>query len=117
MDEYKTSFVWTILVNPKLSDINASYQPNRCHGGKLLLVDASLSGQNGRHLADGIFKCIFMNEQFCILIRISLKFVPRDPIDSKSALLEVMAQRLLDAKPVISYKCDLTENLVKTASD
>ena len=34
-----------------------------------------LDGQNGRHLADDIFKSIFMNEIFCILIRISLKFV------------------------------------------
>ena len=25
---------------------------------------------------DAIFKCIFMNEKFCISIKISLKFVP-----------------------------------------
>ena len=32
-------------------------------------------------LADNIFKCIFLNEKFCILIKISLKFVPKGPID------------------------------------
>ena len=48
---------------------------------------SSLPGQNGRHFADGIFKCIFMNENFCILIPISLKFVPKGPIDNKSALV------------------------------
>ena len=32
--------------------------------------------QNGRHFADDILKCILMNEKFCILIKISLKFVP-----------------------------------------
>ena len=32
-------------------------------------------GKNGRHFADDIFKCIFVNEKFCILIKISLKFV------------------------------------------
>ena len=35
-------------------------------------------GQNGRHFAD-IFKCLFMNKKFCILIRISQKFVPSGP--------------------------------------
>ena len=34
-------------------------------------------GQNGLHLADDIFECIFLNENFCILIQISLKFVQR----------------------------------------
>ena len=33
-------------------------------------------GQNGRHFADDIFRCIFMSEKFCILIKISLEFVP-----------------------------------------
>ena len=28
-----------------------------------------------------IFRCIFVNEKFCILIKISLQFVPRGPID------------------------------------
>ena len=32
-----------------------------------------------------------MNEKFCILIRILLKFVPKGPIDDKSALVQVMA--------------------------
>ena len=44
-------------------------------------------------LADDIFKCIFMNEKLHILIPISLKFVPKGPIDNKSALAQVMAWR------------------------
>ena len=49
------------------------------------LVNSSPPGQNGWwHGADDIFKCIFMNEKFCILIWISFKFVPKGPIDSKS---------------------------------
>ena len=43
--------------------------------------------QNGCHLADNIFRCIFMNEKFCILIQISLKFVPKYPIDNNPALV------------------------------
>ena len=38
-------------------------------------VNWSPPGKNGRHFADDIFKCIFLNEKFCILIKISLKFV------------------------------------------
>ena len=33
------------------------------------------------NFADDIFKCIFMNEKFCISIQISPKFVPGAPID------------------------------------
>ena len=42
-------------------------------------------------LADDIFKGIFLNENDRILIQISLKFVPRGPVDNKWALVQVMA--------------------------
>ena len=38
-------------------------------------------------VANDNFKCIFMNEYIKIPIRISLKFVPRSPIDDKPALV------------------------------
>ena len=44
-------------------------------------------GQNSRHFADDIFWCIFANEKFYILNRISLKFVPKGPIDNNPALV------------------------------
>ena len=37
--------------------------------------------------ADNIFRCIFVNETFCILIKISLKFVPKAPIHNNPALV------------------------------
>ena len=43
--------------------------------------------QNGRHFADDIFIRILVNEKFSILIKISLKFVPKGPINNKPALL------------------------------
>ena len=55
---------------------------------------------NGRHFADDIFKCTFMNEKFCISIQISLKFVPKGSIDNKSALVQVMAWRLTGDEPL-----------------
>ena len=42
------------------------------------------------HFTDNISKCIFMNENFCILIWISLRFVPKGLIDNNSALIQVM---------------------------
>ena len=37
--------------------------------------------------ADDIFKCIFLNENVWISIKISLKFVPKGPIDNILALV------------------------------
>ena len=48
------------------------------------LFNSSPPGQNGRHFAD-VFRYIFMIEKFCILIKISLKFVPKGPIDNNQA--------------------------------
>ena len=43
--------------------------------------------QNGRHFADDILKCIFLNENVWILIEISLKFVPKGPIGNIPSLV------------------------------
>ena len=51
-------------------------------------------------LADDNFRCIFLNENDRIPIRISLKFVPRSPIDNKPALVQVMAWRRIGDKPL-----------------
>ena len=37
-------------------------------------------GQNGRLFADDIFRCIFANESLVFWLKISLKFVPKVPI-------------------------------------
>ena len=50
--------------------------------------------------ADDNFKGIFLNENDGILIKISLKFVPRSPIDNKPALVQVMAWHLWGDKPL-----------------
>ena len=38
--------------------------------------------QNGCHFPYNIFKCILLNENCCILIKISLKYVPEGPINT-----------------------------------
>ena len=50
-------------------------------------VNSSLPGQKGRHFAYDIFRGIFVNEMFCILIKISLKFRPKGLIDNSPALV------------------------------
>ena len=56
--------------------------------------------QNGRHLADDIFKCIFFIENVWIPIKNSLKFVPRGPINNIPALVQIMAWRRPGDKPL-----------------
>ena len=50
--------------------------------------------------ADDIFKWISLNKNDSIQIQISLKFVPKSPIDNKSALVQVMAWCRTGNKPL-----------------
>ena len=43
--------------------------------------------QNGRHFPNNIFKCIFLNENVLIWIKISLKFVPKGQINDIAVLV------------------------------
>ena len=56
--------------------------------------------RNGRHFADGIFKYIFLNENVWIPIKISIKFVPKGPINNIPALVQIMAWRRPGNKPL-----------------
>ena len=56
--------------------------------------------QNGRLFPDDIFKCIFLNENVWISLKISLKFVPKVPINSIPALVMIMACRRPGDKPL-----------------
>ena len=49
--------------------------------------------QDERHFADDIFTCIFFNENCCIFIKFSLKYVRKGPIDNNPALGQIMAWR------------------------
>ena len=61
-------------------------------------INSSPPGQNGRHFANDTFRCIFLNEKLCILFKISLKFVPKGPIDNDTALVWIMAWRRIGDK-------------------
>ena len=74
----------------------------RRNGGLLLVAEAEKNRsftvfntlrprQNGRRFADDTFKRIFLNENVRISIKISMKFVPKGPIDNNPALVQIMA--------------------------
>ena len=56
--------------------------------------------QNGCYFPDDIFKCIFLNENVWISIKISLKFVPKRAINNILALVQIMAWHCPGDKPL-----------------
>ena len=69
--------------------------------GDSLSLNTLRPRQNGRHFPDDIFKCIFFNENVWILIKVSLKFVPKGPISTIPALVQIMAWRRPGNKPLL----------------
>ena len=56
--------------------------------------------QNSRNFPGDFFKCIFLNENVWISIKISLKFVSKGPINCMTALVQIMAWRRPGDKPL-----------------
>ena len=60
--------------------------------------------------ADDVCRCIFVKEKFCTLIRISLKFVAKGPIDNNPALVQIMAWHRIGKKslfePMLTWFID-----------
>ena len=65
-----------------------------------IFVNTLRPRQNGRYFADDTFKRIFLNETFRFLIEISLKFVPKGPINNIPSLVKIMAWRRSGDKPL-----------------
>ena len=63
-------------------------------------INALRPRQNGCHVTDDVFKCIFWNENVWISLKISLKFVPKVPINNIPALVQIMAWRGSGDKPL-----------------
>ena len=81
--------------------LNWPYYPNNnLHTTCTWRIYSLRPRQNGRRFADDTFKRIFLNETVWILIKISLKFVPRVPINNIPALVQIMAWRRPGDKPL-----------------
>ena len=87
----------TILVTP--CETARMWMSQNLINKKSTLVNTLRPRQNGRHFPD-IFKWIFLNENIWIWINISLKFVPRGPINNIPTLVQVMAWRRPGDKPL-----------------
>ena len=70
------------------------------HHSMLPVVNTLRPRQNGRRFADDTFKRIFLNENVRISITISLKFVPKGPMNNNPSLFQIMACRLDSNKPL-----------------
>ena len=79
-----------------------AYSAHSCgDNGKVVSpVNTLRPRQNGRRFADDTFKRIFLNENVRIPIKISLKFVPKGPINNIPALVPIMAWRRSGNKPL-----------------
>ena len=81
-----------------------------CH---LTVINTLRPRQNGRHFADDISKCIFLNENLRISLTISLKFVPKVRSNNIPTLVQIMAWRRPGDKPLsepmivslLTHKC------------
>ena len=67
---------------------------------KCYCINSLRPRQNGRRFADDTFKRIFLNENVRISINISLKFVPKVPINNIPALVQILAWRRSGDKPL-----------------
>ena len=70
------------------------------HFGQLNRFNTLRPRQNSHHFADDIFKCIFLNENASISIKISLKFDPKGPNNNIPELVQIMAWRRPGDKPL-----------------
>ena len=76
------------------------YKRQESHSDILSAINTLRPRQNEQHFADDIFKRIFFNENVWISIKISLKFVPKGPINYNPALVQIMAWRRSGDKPL-----------------
>ena len=71
-----------------------------CRDSSKLVFNTLRPRQDGCHFPGDIFKCIFLNENLWISIKISLKFVLKGPINNIPALVQIMAWRRQGDKPL-----------------
>ena len=57
----------------------------------MVWINTLMLRQNDHHFADDILNCILFNENVSISIKISLKFVPKGPIDNMPTLVQIMS--------------------------
>ena len=77
---------------PNITAVRDAWQQHTLYTGEQC-VNTLRARQNWRYFADDIFKCILLHENAWIQNRISLKFVPKGPINNILWLVQIMAWR------------------------
>ena len=75
-------------IKRSLIDRIFSYMPH-----KQRFVKTPRPAWNGRHLPDDIFTCVFLNQKYCILIKMSPNFITTIPHNNEKTLVQVMTGR------------------------
>ena len=71
-----------------------------CYSSVITSFNTLRSWQNGHYFLNGIFKCIFLNGNVWISIRISLRFVCQGPFNNIPAMVQIMVCRRPSDKPL-----------------
>ena len=84
---------------------NYHMQPRSCMGISLLYWSRTTRNyeQNGWHLWDDIFKCIFLNGDYCTVIQISLNVASKDQLLNDWWLIQTVALHRID---VVTWTID-----------
>ena len=78
----------------------AQTQERRMFTKYCIVLNTLRPRQNGHYFADNTFKRILFKEHVIISIKVSMKFVPKVPINNIPALVQIMAWRHPDDKPL-----------------
>ena len=106
-NEYATVTVLARLIIDARKTHSVWNNSNRTH------INTLRPRQSGSHLPYNNFKVICFYENCCIFIKILLKFIPRGPINTIPALVQIIAWCRLGGKPlpepmmisVLTYTC------------
>ena len=77
------------------------------NGTRAVAINSLRQRQSGRYFADDICKCILLNENFLILDKISLKYVPYSLIDNIASSVKIMAWGRPGDKPLSEPVMDI----------
>ena len=86
--QYHTVSIWNVYSIHIMCRCNHAWMFVSYHDNALM--DTLRPTRNRQYFADDIFKRIFFNESVWILINISLKFVPKGPINNFPVLVQMM---------------------------
>ena len=76
------------------------HDATRSHRGHYHSTDLP-QGKMAAVFEDYSFRCVSVNEKFYTLIKVSLMFVPKGPIDNNPALVQIVAWRWPLSQPMI----------------